>query len=69
MTLYGDDAPHVLGAVVTLMVLALVTFGFRVYVRYGPTWGLEDSVMTFAVVSLPLALEPAIPQCIRELFV
>lgn len=52
MTIYEDDAPHVLGAVVTLMLLAFITFGLRVYVRYGPTWGLEDSVMAGAVVSI-----------------
>lgn len=53
MTIYQDDAPHVLGAVITLMILALTTFGLRVYVRLGPTWGLEDTIMSFAVVSIP----------------
>lgn len=52
MAIYRDDAPHVLGAVITLMTLALITFGLRVYVRYGPTWGLEDSVMSVALVSI-----------------
>lgn len=51
MTIYEDDAPHVLGAIITLMILAFTTFGLRVYVRYGPTWGFEDSVMAAAVVS------------------
>lgn len=52
MTIYEDDAPHVLGAIVTLMILAFTTFGLRVYVRYGPTWGFEDTVMAAAVVSI-----------------
>lgn len=51
MTIYEDDAPHVLGAVVTLMLLAFITLGLRVYVRYGSTWGFEDSVMAAAAVS------------------
>ncbi|KAJ4385656.1 hypothetical protein N0V93_010085 [Gnomoniopsis smithogilvyi] len=50
MTIYEDDAPHVIGAVVTLMLLAFTTFGLRVYVRYGPTWGFEDTVMAGAVL-------------------
>lgn len=52
MTIYGDDAPHVVGAVVTLMILAFVSFGLRVYVRYGKTWGSEDWAMTIGTVSL-----------------
>lgn len=51
MTIYEDDAPHVFGAVVTLMVLAVVSFGLRVYVRRGPTWGVEDTVMAVGAVS------------------
>lgn len=58
MTIYEDDAPHVLGAVVTLMLLALITFGMRVYVRYGSTWGPEDSVMAVAVVSALMGTHP-----------
>lgn len=40
-----------LGGIVTLMILAYVTFGLRVWVRYGKTWASEDWVMTFATVS------------------
>lgn len=51
MTIYEDDAPHVLGAVVTLMILAYSSYALRVYVRYGKTWGMEDWAMTVATVS------------------
>lgn len=33
------------------MVLAFVTFGLRLYVRIGSTWGSEDTVMAIAAVS------------------
>lgn len=33
------------------MILAYVTYGLRVWVRYGKTWASEDWVMTFATVS------------------
>lgn len=55
MTLYVDDAPHVMGAVVTLMMLAFVSYGLRVYVRMGKTWGSEDWAMTIGTVSLSLS--------------
>lgn len=56
MTIYEDDAPHVVGSVVTLFVLAIMTFGLRVYVRVGKTWGPEDTSMAIAVVStIPLS--------------
>lgn len=41
----------VLGGIVTLMILAYVTYGLRVWVRLGKTWASEDWVMTFATVS------------------
>lgn len=42
----------VLGGIVTLMILAYVTYGLRVWVRHGKTWASEDWVMTFATVSV-----------------
>lgn len=52
MTIFEDDAPHVLGAIITLMILAYGTYALRVYVRIGKTtWGSDDWVMTFAIVS------------------
>lgn len=53
MTIYEDDAPHVLGSVMTLFLLAIITFGLRVYVRMGKTWGSEDTVMAIGMVSVP----------------
>lgn len=55
MAIYEDDAPHVVGAVATLMILAFVTYGLRVYVRMGKTWGSEDWAMTIATVSPSLS--------------
>lgn len=52
MTIYLDNAPHVLGSVVTLAILAVVTFGLRVYVRMGKTWGAEDTSMAVGMVSV-----------------
>lgn len=52
MAIYEDDAPHVVGAVITLLLLAVVTFGLRLYVRLGKTWGFEDTVMAIATVSI-----------------
>lgn len=51
MTVYEDDAPHVLGSVMTLFLLAVITFGLRVYVRMGKTWGPEDTSMAIGMVS------------------
>ncbi|KAF3766707.1 hypothetical protein M406DRAFT_231224, partial [Cryphonectria parasitica EP155] len=51
MTIYQDNAPHVVGAVVSLMILGLSSFALRVYVRQGQkTWGAEDSVMAVGVL-------------------
>lgn len=52
MAIYEDDAPHVVGAVATLVILAFTSYGLRVYVRFGKTWGAEDWAMTVATVSL-----------------
>lgn len=52
MTIYEDAAPHVVGAVLTLFLLAILTFGLRVYVRFGQTWGPEDTSMAIAMVSI-----------------
>lgn len=49
--LTGCGRIDVFGGVVTLMILAYVTFGLRVWVRHGKTWASEDWVMTFATVS------------------
>ncbi|KAK8016219.1 hypothetical protein PG993_014408 [Apiospora rasikravindrae] len=58
MTIFLDDAPHLLGTVITLIILATVTFGMRVYCRVTrASWGMEDSLMAasmipFAVLSI-----------------
>ncbi|PSR80026.1 hypothetical protein BD289DRAFT_374729 [Coniella lustricola] len=51
MTIYEDDAPHVLGAAATLMALGVISYVLRVYVRHNSKmWGLEDTVMTIGIV-------------------
>lgn len=53
MTIYMDDAPHVVGAASTLMALALISYALRVVVRHSSKmWGLEDTVMTIGIVSI-----------------
>ncbi|KAK6077880.1 hypothetical protein SCUP234_01042 [Seiridium cupressi] len=53
MAIFGDDAPHVTGTVITVMLLAYLTFGLRVYTRITRgSWGIEDWLMTVAVFPL-----------------
>ncbi|KAK7914537.1 hypothetical protein PG985_012240 [Apiospora marii] len=58
MTIFLDDAPHVTGTVVTLILLAFLTFGMRVYCRVTrASWGMEDwlmavSMFPFTVLSI-----------------
>jgi hypothetical protein len=55
--LWQDDAPHVAGTVITVTLLAYLTFGMRVYTRITRrSWGMEDWMMTLAAVSPTLLL-------------
>ncbi|KAI0129103.1 hypothetical protein BJ170DRAFT_594920 [Xylariales sp. AK1849] len=50
MAIFLDDAPHVAGTVITITVLAYLTYGMRVYTRITrKSWGIEDWLMTVAV--------------------
>ncbi|KAK8008778.1 hypothetical protein PG991_011329 [Apiospora marii] len=50
MTIFLDDAPHVTGTVVTLILLAFLTFGMRVYCRVTrASWGMEDWLMAVSM--------------------
>lgn len=52
MTYYGDHAPRVTTTVITLMTIAYVVFGLRLYTRLqNKAWGMDDWCMTTAVVS------------------
>lgn len=49
---WQDDAPHVAGTVITVTLLAYLTYGMRVYTRITRrSWGMEDWMMTLAAVS------------------
>ncbi|KAJ5921683.1 hypothetical protein N7454_009157 [Penicillium verhagenii] len=51
MTIYGDAAPSLAGSTIMLTVLALITYGLRVYCRVTrKSWGVEDWIMTIALV-------------------
>ncbi|TGO44020.1 hypothetical protein BCON_0649g00020 [Botryotinia convoluta] len=51
MTYYGDHAPKITIAVITLMIIAYVVFGLRVYTRLrNKAWGMDDWCMTTAVI-------------------
>ncbi|KAK6859984.1 hypothetical protein PG995_003620 [Apiospora arundinis] len=51
MTIFLDDAPHLTGTVITLILLGYLTFGMRVYCRVTrASWGMEDSLMAVAMV-------------------
>ncbi len=58
MAISGDDAPHITGTVIVLVVIGYLTFALRVFTRVTKAvWGREDWVMTAALVrqsSLPL---------------
>ncbi|KAK7985135.1 hypothetical protein PG996_005622 [Apiospora saccharicola] len=50
MTIFLDDAPHLTGTVITLIFLAFLTFGMRVYCRITrASWGMEDWLMAVAM--------------------
>lgn len=54
MTIFLDDAPHLTGTVITLILLGYLTFGMRVYCRVTrASWGMEDSLMAVAMVCHP----------------
>jgi hypothetical protein len=57
MTIHEQDAPHLAGAVLSVGVLAYITYGLRVYTRLTRhSWGLEDWIMMSAVVSNSLSM-------------
>ena len=52
MTYYGDHAPQLAGATITLAILAYITFGLRVYTRLrNGSFGVDDWCMAAATVS------------------
>jgi hypothetical protein len=59
MAIFMDDAPHVAGTIITIVTLAILTFGLRCYVRITRgAWGPEDWCMTVAMVcALGIALD------------
>jgi hypothetical protein len=51
MAIYADAAPSLAGSTIMLTVLALLTYGLRVYCRVTrKSWGMEDWIMTGALV-------------------
>ncbi|KAJ5657010.1 hypothetical protein N7507_008960 [Penicillium longicatenatum] len=51
MAIYADNAPSLAGSTIMLTVLALLTFGLRVYCRVTrKSWGVEDWIMTIALI-------------------
>lgn len=51
MAIIADDAPNLAGSVITLTILAFITYGMRMYCRISrKSWGAEDWIMTAAVV-------------------
>lgn len=51
MAIYTDNAPSLAGSTIMLTVLALLTYGLRVYCRVTrKSWGVEDWIMTIALV-------------------
>lgn len=59
MAIIADDAPNLAGSVITLTILAFMTYGMRMYCRISrKSWGAEDWIMTVAVVCI-------ICQCLR----
>lgn len=65
MALFADDAPHLVGTVVTLVVFCCLSFAMRVYCRVTRhSWGVEDWLMTAAMVRLRLcAATPPVGGC------
>ncbi|KAJ6125706.1 hypothetical protein N7523_003326 [Penicillium sp. IBT 18751x] len=51
MAIYADAAPSLAGSTIMLTILALLTYGLRVYCRLTrKSWGMEDWIMTAALV-------------------
>lgn len=51
MVYYGDNAPQLAGSVITLAVIAYITFSLRVYIRVrNGSFGVDDWSMTVATV-------------------
>lgn len=50
MTIFLDDAPRVMGSLITLLIFAYGTYALRLYVRMGKTWGADDTAMTIALL-------------------
>ncbi|KAJ6005263.1 hypothetical protein N7451_003207 [Penicillium sp. IBT 35674x] len=51
MAIYTDNAPSLAGSTIMLTVLALLTYGLRVYCRVTrKSWGVEDWIMTIALI-------------------
>ncbi|RDW72215.1 hypothetical protein BP5796_08249 [Coleophoma crateriformis] len=55
MPLFQDDAPHIAATIITITILAYITFGLRVYTRITRiSWGIEDWFM--ATAAFPFAV-------------
>lgn len=51
MVVYADAAPSLAGSTIMLTIVALLTYGLRVYCRLTrKSWGIEDWIMTVAMV-------------------
>ncbi|CAG7926754.1 unnamed protein product [Penicillium olsonii] len=51
MVVYADAAPSLAGSTIMLTILALITFGLRVYCRLSRrSWGTEDWIMSAAMI-------------------
>lgn len=54
MVIYADAAPSLAGSTIMLTIVALLTYGLRVYCRLTrKSWGIEDWIMTVAMVGTP----------------
>lgn len=52
-----DNAPHVAGSVIVIMILGFTMYALRVYTRLKvAAWGIDDWFMTAAIVILPCVL-------------
>lgn len=57
MAIYTDAAPSLAGSTIMLTILALLTYGLRVYCRVTrKSWGMEDWIMTGALVGSHLEI-------------
>ncbi|CAI7566965.1 unnamed protein product [Penicillium crustosum] len=51
MVVYADAAPSLAGSTIMLTIVALLTYGLRVYCRLTrKSWGIEDWIMTVAMI-------------------